>query len=237
MLKKSLILLILILVISSVSVLATSGDKVAAVVNDQKIMVKEVDQFAHLNQKLLSISKVDKLLANLLVSSPSGKKVLTEYRRKELQNLITRKLLIEEAAKQKITITESEKKSIFNQQIKKIEQKHNWSEKELLTALNKQGYKSLKEYRKFFFRKYNDLILIGKLKKSILTNKSFEVTDAEIKDYYDKHQDKYTESGQLKPLTKVREKIKKTLLQQKENRYWQEYIKQVVAKAKIEIRL
>jgi D-ribose pyranose/furanose isomerase RbsD len=78
------------------------GGSTAAIVNGDKILTAEVDQKLEIYKKMFG--KVSKLDA----SSPQGKATLADMRRQILQSLIQEKILLSEAAKEKITVSTEE---------------------------------------------------------------------------------------------------------------------------------
>ena len=78
------------------------GGSTAAIVNGEKISTQEVDQKLEVYKKMYGQSgKLDS-------SSPQGKAALADIRRQILQNLIQEKILLSEAAKEKITVSTEE---------------------------------------------------------------------------------------------------------------------------------
>jgi hypothetical protein len=120
----------------------------AAIVNGDKITTAEVDQKLEVYKKMYG--KGGKLDA----SNPQGKAALGDMRRQILQNLIQEKILLTEAAKEKITVSPQE---IANR-IAEIKKGMKLSDKDFEDFLNNHAM-SLANFEKRIERE----LLIGKL--------------------------------------------------------------------------
>lgn len=135
---------------------------------------------------------------------------------KVLDSLITRSLVLQEAGKQKVTVSNEE----VNKEIKSLEDNFTKQGQSLDQLLAAQGMvrKDLEEQ-----------IRLQKIVEKILI-KEVTVSDQEIKDYFDKNKDSLYKTSKFED---VREEIKKQLEQEKLSEKVQTWISSLRESAKI----
>jgi peptidyl-prolyl cis-trans isomerase C len=204
---------------------------VVAKVNNETITQKELQQTANVNQLLMKINRIDQQFVQTLTSTRSGKNVIEKYRKKQLDNLINNVLLQQKAKNEGITIPQSEKEKLYQKQKKSILENNNLSQEQYLSALKRQGFKNEKEYKQQFFN--NPQLKVNRLiEKEVVSD--IEVTEAEIKEVYEKNKEQFTKNNETQSLEKVKPQLKQMLKQQKQNQAIQEYLQQLREDAEIE---
>lgn len=133
-----------------------------------------------------------------------------------LQNLIEKALILQEAKRQKITISKDE----IDNQVKSIEDTLKGQNMTLKDALTARGLSM------------NDLLDQIKLQKTVeaLLAKNIQVSDSEIEAYFNQNKDSF---GKNAKLADVKEEIRQQLIQQKLNQEYSKWISDLKAKAKI----
>jgi dGTP triphosphohydrolase len=187
-------------------VLAENNEMVAKV-GDQNITETQLNQVANTQQLLMQIAQVDQNLAQVLNDTDSGKKLLDEYRKLKLDELINEMVLKIEAEKRGINLTQSEKEEMFNNHIQQIKEQNGLTDEQLLNALKQQGIESLKQYQELFLANSN--LTVNKLVEEEIINK-ISVSDAEAEEVYNINQDQFDAS-----FAEVKEEIKTNIIQQK----------------------
>lgn len=140
-------------------------DKVVAEVNGDKIYNSEVE--AQLNSVLGSHASQ--------FQGEEGQKMLEQFRKQILEQLIEYRLIVQEAQKQKITVTDDE----VNKRIEDIKKQFP-SEADYKAALNQAGIKESE-----LPKRIKEQIMAEKLLDKIF--KDIKIEEAEIKDYYEKN--------------------------------------------------
>lgn len=203
---------------------------IIAEVNGQKITKKELAREANINRILTKVNKIDQQFVQALTRTESGKKVIEEYQKKQLDNLINNILLQQKAKKLGISLSQTEKEKLYQKRKKSILKNNDLSQKEYLSILNKQGFANEKEYKQQFFK--NPQLKVNKLiENKVISN--IEVSESEIKKVYEENKDQFTKNGQSQNLEKVKSQIKEMLKQQKRNKQIKEYVEQLRTKAEI----
>lgn len=136
---------------------------------------------------------------------------------KTLDVLITKNLILQEAKKQKVTVSDEE----VNQEIKKIEESFSQKGQNLDQVLTSQGMTRHDFTEQIKFQK-----IIEKL-----VGKDVAVTDQEVNDYLEKNKD-YIIAKDTDP-EQVKAGIRKNLEQQKMNEKIQEWLKELRENSKI----
>ena len=160
-----------------------------------------------------------------IVATVNGEPILRTTFTKELEkkdgkqvlnSLVTKSLILQEANKQKVTLTDAE----LAQEIKSLED-----------SLTKQG-QNLDQLLQAQGMTRADLNEQIKMQKTIekLIGKDVKVTDKEIQDYIDKNKDSFPESNSADENKKV---VKQQLEQQKLSDKFQTWIADLEKKAKI----
>lgn len=202
--KNILVITVLILAILVVPAAAQNSEenieekksKVAAYVNQDKISENELKQFAGTEKILLQLLQINQEFASVLMRSESGQKVLNEFNKLKLEQLITSKLLVEKAKDRGIEVGDQEMNNIFNQLLDAFKQRNNYNEEQLEDAIKERGYESVDQYKEIFFENNRNGFLVNKLRENIISD--VEVTEAETKEFYDNNKGQFEKSEQKK---------------------------------------
>ncbi len=170
--------------------------KVAAVVNGEEISMTELDQFANIRQLMMKLLQTDQEFASVLLQSKPGQEVINEYRKLKVNQLIINKLLVQEAKKKGIKISDKEKEKLFNDQVSALKQQNKLNDEQLEKALAQEGIESLDQYRDVFFERNEDNFLVEKLQKEAVADVS--VTDEELKKFYEDNKKQFQVPAQKK---------------------------------------
>lgn len=202
--KKIGILLIVMLLIT-VPILADEQDDttnqekepaVAAVVNEEKITVPQLDQYINLNEIIMGLYQNNKDFTTLILTTDAGTALLNEYRKQKIDGLIQMKLLIQETEKRGIELSKESIDEIFNEQYEYMKESNGLTDDKLLEELKKQGFESLEAFKTYFFDSNTDTIRITELQKSII--EPISVDDVEAQTYYNDNLDKYKHDDLIK---------------------------------------
>ncbi|MEJ6951054.1 SurA N-terminal domain-containing protein [Natronospora cellulosivora (SeqCode)] len=165
---KKTFLIVSLLLILSVSLIAAETTIVAEI-NDEEITLLELEEQANLQDLVMQVSQVNQEFAEVLFSTEEGQAILDEYQEMKLDELINERILIAEAEKNDITISESEKDEIFEAHIQLIVEQNDLSEEELLLVLAQQGIESLEEYQELILDE-ETLVLEKFLEEEVLSD-------------------------------------------------------------------
>ena len=186
--------LLLIIPLLSVNVMAQDSStqtssqeketEVVATVNGEEITRTELQQAAGTQQLIMQIAQTNQQFAQLLYSSEAGQKLLEEFNKTKLEEVINNTLLKQAAAESDVELTEEEKNEMFNKQVAQIKQQNNLTDEEFESALSEQGIESIEEYKKMFLQ--NENLLIQKfIEEKVLAD--LEISDEEAKEFYDEN--------------------------------------------------
>ncbi|MFW5986010.1 MAG: peptidylprolyl isomerase [Halanaerobiales bacterium] len=200
--KKSLLFLLTLILIMSTPGLAQEvqedtepEDSIAAVVNGEEIMVKEVDEHANLQQLLMSLYQSNQEFAQLLMNSEVGNNLIDEYRKLKVEEMVTREVLLQEAEERGIEISSEEKEEILQEQINNIQQQQDINEEEMQEMLNQQGIESMDEFKEMLFENNREALILNKLQEEVVGD--ITVSEEEVKLYYEDNQDEYEHDEQV----------------------------------------
>lgn len=165
-LPKIIFMLALLLALATVARAAELVDKVVAVVNGKLITMFDVNsRIADLVQRTQGISfKSDDPRA-------------AELRRQVLDSMINDLLIEQEAARLKVSVSETE----LDSQIDEIRKKNNLTQQQFIAELAKEGL-TLKDFRERMRQDNVKKRLLG-----FMVHRKVLVTDDEIRDYYEKN--------------------------------------------------
>lgn len=200
---KKVAMLLLALLLVTIPVLSADEtskseeqeEEIAVVVNGEEITVNQVDSAINLTGLVNNLARVDQQFVSLLFQTEAGAELLNEYRKTQLESIIVRELLVQEAENKNVAISDERKDELFNEQIENIKNQNKMTEDDLLNALKQQGISSLDSFKEIFLSQNEKAILISELQKSIID--PITVSDKEVKDYYDENMDKYTNKEQV----------------------------------------
>ena len=192
--KKIFALTVIILLIFSISVMAQNIEDAvsldeagpAAVVNGEEISRQELEGFAALNEILMDILQSNQEFGTVLLQTEAGQEVIEEFMRYKLDQLISTKLMVQEAKNRGIEVSEQEINEIIDQQIAGIKQQNNLNDQQLEMALQREGFASLDEYKSLLIASNMDRFFIEKLRTEITEEVS--VSDSEVEEFYSENQ-------------------------------------------------
>ena len=203
---------------------------IVAEVNKRTITQKELLQKANINQLLMEINQIDQQFVQTLTSTESGQKVIKEYQKQQLDNLINNILLQQKAKNEGISLSQKEKEKLYQQQKNSIMKNNNLNQEQYVSILKKQNFKSEKEYKQQFFN--NPQLKVNKLiEKKVVSD--IEVTESEIKKTYEKNKEQFTKNNKTQSLEKVKPQIKEMLKQQKRSQQLSQYVSKLKKEADI----
>jgi len=200
--KKIFLSLMVLILVLSIPALAAEGDqqqsqdKIAAVVNGEEITLNEVDQYANTQQVLMSVYQANQEFGQLLFQTEAGNKLIREFQKRKMDELITKRLLANEAQKRNLTVSQEEKDKVFNDYIERVKSSNNLNDEQLLNALKQQNINSLEEYKQMFIENSEESLLINKLQEQVLGDVA--VSDQEVEDYYNNNQSNFEQAEQVK---------------------------------------
>jgi len=245
--KRELVIfsLVLLMVIPVAGVLAqdegTQQDQPTAVatVNGEQITQQELSQAAQLRQvyMLAMQRQLPQSFTQFLFSSEQGREFIQEYQKHVLDNLIDQKIQSQKVEDLGITATDEEVQKAVDQQIQStIESSKEYeNEEDLKKAIESQGDQSYEEAIKGLREQVRQSIIRNKLREQVTSG--VEVTEDEMKTFYDENKESYKEDGEVKPFEDVKEQIKNTLLERKKNQAWSEWLQEARDNADIKKNL
>jgi peptidyl-prolyl cis-trans isomerase SurA len=152
---------------------ARSAERIAAIVNKEVILASDVDESA-------------REAAARLRLDPGDSVAMGRLRKEVLNQLVEKQVLLAEANKQGITITDADVKQAVDREIDGLKQRIG-SEKDYQAALAKENTTEA-ELRKRYESGVREQLLISRLVGREVQSKT-TVTDAEVKAYYESHRD------------------------------------------------
>ncbi|RQD72604.1 MAG: peptidylprolyl isomerase, partial [Halanaerobium sp. MSAO_Bac5] len=173
--KKIFLLTAIILLLFSISVMAENIENTlsldeggpAAVVNGEEISQQELEGFSDLNEILMTILQTNQEFGTVLLQTEAGQEVIEEYMRYKLDQLVSTKLMVQEAKNREIEVSEQEINEIIDQQIAGIKQQNNLTDQQLEMALRQEGFSSLDEYKALLIASNRDRFFIEKLRTEV----------------------------------------------------------------------
>lgn len=139
--------------IQEVNETVTEADQeIAAYVNSEEISMQELEQFAGVRNILMQILQTNQEFGSVMLQTEAGQQVVDEFQKLKLEQLITNKLMVQEAKSRKLKVSDEEMNKIFDQQIQALKQQNQLSEEQLEAAIQKQGFESMKEYKELFLK-------------------------------------------------------------------------------------
>ncbi|GLB58953.1 SurA N-terminal domain-containing protein [Cytobacillus sp. NCCP-133] len=191
-------------------------DKTVAIVNDQEILGREYN----------SVLTSSQTMYQQMGQDPTSEEAAVQIKKQTLDSLVGQTLLLQEADKKGYKASDEEVKK----QLEETKGQFN-DDKEFETAMQQAGLDK------------------GSLEDEIANNikytkyieseiKPEEVTDAEIKKYYDEYASQGNAEGQEPPkLEEVKPQIKKQLEQQKQQEMLVKHVEELKKNAKIDIKV
>ncbi|MGM0548698.1 MAG: peptidyl-prolyl cis-trans isomerase [Bacillota bacterium] len=183
--------------IQKVNKTVTEADQeIAAYVNGQEISMQELEQFAGVRNILMQILQTNQEFGSVMLQTEAGQEVVDEFQKLKLEQLITNKLMVQEAKSRKLKVSDEEMNNIFDQQIQALKEQNQLSEEQLEKAIQEQGFESMKEYKELFFENNMNGFLINKLREEVVNQ--VEVSEEDVKEYYENNKEKFETEAQKK---------------------------------------
>ena len=142
-------------------------DRIAAVVNEEIILDSEV------NQNALQTARAE--LGDVDFSSPEGQRKFEQHRRKTLESLVERVLIMQQAREMKVDVTDEEVKSA----VESVRTQNNLTPEQFQEALKQQGISSLEEYKKSLHKQLVQMRVINQAVRSKIS-----IGDDEVRALY-----------------------------------------------------
>lgn len=206
-----------------------------AVVNGEPITKEELESATQLNQILFNLYYQYTRFAQSLLTTPEGKAFLTRYQRDVLEDLILRKIQVQEARARGLVADPAKVEELVNQTLEYIKSYYDLTDEELAAELAKENM-TVEQFRAELRPQAEEQALLAALKEAV----SAEVTisEEEIVAYYNANSGQFLDAqGNTLPLGEVREKIASLLVSQKQESVWQEWLKKARETASVEINL
>ncbi len=196
--------------------------EVVATIDGDEVYMSELNQMINLQQAMIQIQQINPQFVRFLYTSPEGQTFLDAFKKNQLQDLITRKLLEREAEREDVTLSDEDEQEYFQEQVDMIMQQNNMTEEDLLGALKQQGIESMDQFKQVFLEQQGESLRVHKLIEEVIIGR-VNVTDEEAQEMYDQ--------GQYQmEFDEVKDQIKRELAQQ-------QYIDRLKDEANIEILL
>jgi parvulin-like peptidyl-prolyl isomerase len=206
-----------------------------AVVNGEPITKEELDNAAQLNQILFTLYYQYPRFAQTILNTPEGKALLTRYQRDVLEDLILRKIQIQEARARGITADPARVNELLDQMLEQIKSYYGLSDEELAAELEKEGL-TVEQFRSELQPQAEEQALLEALKAAVTAG--ITVSEDEISAYYTANPGQFVDAqGNNLPLEQVHDKIASLLASQKQETAWQEWLKQARESANVQINL
>lgn len=194
--------------------LTEAKPEIAAYVNGEEISMQELEQFAGVEGIIMQSLQMNQEFTSVILQTEAGQEVIEEYKRLKLEQLIINQLLVQEAKKNEIKVSDQEMNNIFDQQIKAFKQQNNFNDEQLEKNIQQKGFESLAQYRDIFFEINRNGFLINKLREKIINE--VKVSEQEAKDFYNNNSKRF-EIEERKKVSNIlfddKEKAEKVLTQ------------------------
>jgi len=215
--------------------LAALAQEPVAIVNGEEISRAELDRATGLNSILLTLYQQFPRFAQTLLTTEEGKALIQRYQRDILEQLVLRKLELQEAAVRGIEPDATQVEAKVEEVLARILQQNALSLEDLSRLLSQQG-RTLEDFRAQIAEQAREQLTIELLRNQVTGEAA--VTEEEIQTYYQEHQDQFQdESGAVKPLEEVHDDIAALLLDQVRSQIWSAWLEELRARADVQILL
>ena len=215
--------------------LAALAQEPVAIVNGEEISRAELDRATGLNSILLTLYQQFPRFAQTLLTTEEGKALIQRYQRDILEQLVLRKLELQEAAVRGIEPDATQVEAKVEEVLARILQQNALSLEDLSRLLSQQG-RTLEDFRAQIAEQAREQLTIELLRNQVTGEAA--VTEEEIQTYYQEHQDRFQdESGAVKPLEEVHDDIAALLLDQVRSQIWGAWLEELRARADVQILL
>ncbi|MDW7967641.1 MAG: SurA N-terminal domain-containing protein [Thermoanaerobaculum sp.] len=211
------------------------GQAPVALVNGEPITQEELESATRLNQILFQLYFQYPRFAQSLLGTPEGKAFLTRYQRDVLEELILRKIQVQEARARKLSADPARVEELVNQTLEYIKRYYDLTEEELVAELAQEGL-TLEAFKARLRPQAEEQALLEALKQAVTA--AVTVSEEEIAAYYQANLGQFLDAkGQPLPLAEVRPKIAAFLAGQRQEALWQEWLKRARETANVQINL
>lgn len=236
--KRSLLVfgIALLLVTPSIVVLAQSegadknqdnGKTVVATVNGAEITDQQLSQSAQIYPIIMTLSRQYRSFAQFLMTSDSGNKLLTEFRKYVLDMLIEQTLQDQKMEELAIEASQEEVQGEIDKIISNNDQFSD--EKSLADYLKNNQNTSLEDLK----NRIRNSLRRQQLRNEVIGEIS--VSEEEVSSYYDSNRESFTDKeGNVKPLEEVKGQIRENLKTQKSTQMWNNWLEEAKEEAEIE---
>jgi len=206
-----------------------------ALVNGEPITKEELDSATRLNQILFNLYFQYPQFAQVLLGTPEGKAFLDRYQHEVLENLILRKIQLQEARARGLAPSSARVDELVNQALDYIKSYYGLSDEELVAELAAEGL-TLEQFKAQLAGQAQEQALLEALKEAVIGE--VQVSDEEIAAYYAQNPGQFLDAqGNLQPLAEVENQIFSVLLAQKKDQVWEAWLKEAREKADVQINL
>jgi len=206
-----------------------------AIVNGEEISRQELERAAGLNSILFTLYQKFPRFAQTLLTTPEGKALIQRYQRDVLEQLIMRKLELQEAEARGLEPTPEQVEARVQQVLARILQQNQLTEEELAEVLARQG-RTLEDFKADLAVQVREQLMIELLRDQVTADAT--VTEEEIQAYYHEHQDRFQdETGAVRPLEEVHDEIATLILEMKRAEIWNAWLEELRAGADVQILL
>ncbi|MCS7240949.1 MAG: SurA N-terminal domain-containing protein [Candidatus Bipolaricaulota bacterium] len=206
-----------------------------AIVNGEAITKEELESATQLNQILFTLYYQYTRFAQSLLTTPEGKAFLTRYQRDVLEDLILRKIQLQEARARGLAADPAKVEELVNQTLGYIKSYYDLTDEELAAELAKENM-TVEQFRAELRPQAEERALLAALKEAVIAEVT--VSEEEIAAYYNANPGQFVDAqGNALPLAEVREKIVSLLISQKQDTVWQEWLKKARETASVQINL
>ena len=191
----TLILILSILIFSMTGIgqqmapeeMSPQEEVVVATVDGEEVYMQELEREANIQGIIMELQEQNPEFVEFISTSPEGQKVIEEFKRTQMNNLIERKLLENKAEEKDITLTEEDKNEFFEEQMEMIQQQQGMGEEEILEALSQQGIESMDEFQEMMIQDHGDQLREQKLLEEIVIDE-VDITEEEARELYEEQQ-------------------------------------------------
>ena len=213
----------------------TASQTIAAVVNGEVITKAALNSASQLTQIMQSLLGQHSLFVEVMFTTKEGKAFIDKYQRAVLDRIINYRLLVQQATALKIPVDDTKVDQEVTDHLNQIMQQNHLTLDQIDGILKQQG-SSLAEYKAKLHKSFREQLLVQGLRARIVGGAT--VSEDDISAYYNAHKKDYTDSkGTVTPLVQVHDKIRDALVQQAQDKLWNDWFAKVKAQAKIEIKL
>jgi parvulin-like peptidyl-prolyl isomerase len=232
--KKFLAVLLLFLSLGIFAQAQQETPQIVAKVNGEEISKSQLDRLTNITGVILTLYRQYPRFAQMLLTTDEGKAFLRAYEREILESLISWRLIIQEARKRGLTVSEETLQAELEKTIQGILEKNDLTEDELAEILLTQRGQTLEEFRAQIQSDLEERLLYDLLKEAVTAEVS--VSEEEIKAYYEQNLDSFKdEEGNTLPLDEVAGKILVAVTQEKRDTLWKDFLKKLREEAEVEI--